>query len=198
MGNFKLQLKYDLNLAKCGEIAERMKDFRIPFGEIISNWAKGNVAKFNAGRGAETTGAIGKALTPAAWKPVTPEYYRQKHGPVKRGDRQTFADWLMVRTGELRDVLTERGGFGELITTNRVVFGTPMDSADADKALYNSERRPTVFLNESDRLGIRAELQNYITFGGNYKNFLKSRAALWVQRKQKNAEWDVNIAEGGQ
>lgn len=49
MGNFKIKLKYNQDLSRCAEIAERMKDFSIPFDNIISNWAASNVQKFGAG-----------------------------------------------------------------------------------------------------------------------------------------------------
>ena len=188
MGTFHLQLKYDQDLSRCAEIAERMKDFSIPFGNIIANWTRSNVDKFGAGRGSESSGFSGGALTPARWDPLTEKYRQAKQ-------RRGFADWLMVRTGELMGALTARGGFGEYIDAHRAVFGTPLDASDADKALYNSEKRPTVFLNESDRLNIRAELQDYISMGGDYKAFLMSAAGRLKALKHEVAEMDLNFAE---
>jgi hypothetical protein len=189
MATFKLRLKYDLDLARCAEIAQRVKDFSVPFANIIMEWAANNAGKFGAGKGAELSGASGGDLTPATWEPLQSlSYVRQKR-------KQGFADWLMVRTGELMHSLIDLGGFSQFVDAHRVVFGTPLSADDADKALYNSDRRPTVFLSETDRLMVRRELQRYISFGEGYRNFLFNRAAeRWAQKKELS-EMDLKFAE---
>ena len=107
---------------------------------------------------------------------MTERYYDEKHGPVKRGNRAIFPDWLMVRTGALMQSLTTRGGFGELIDNASAVFGTPLVPDDAVKAAGNFKKRPTIFLSESDRLMIRREFKNYLNMGANYRDLLFARA----------------------
>ena len=188
MGTFKLQLKYDLDLATCAEIAQRVRNFSIPFANIIAEWAAGNARKFAAGEGAEIGGASGQDLRPASWTPLSDRYRQAKQ-------RKGFSDWLMVRTGALMESLTSSGGFAQFIDAHRAVFGTPLDAEDADKAMYNSESRPTIFLSEPDRLMIRRELQNYISFGGNYKAFLWARAGRLAVLKHESAEMDMQFRE---
>ena len=188
MGTFNFKLKYDIDLSRCSEIAARMRDFSIPFGKIIDNWAASNIQKFGEGKGSESSGFSGGALTPARWEPLT-EKYRKAKG------RKGFSNWLMVRTGDLMSSLINRGGFGEYIDAHRVIFGTPLDAEDADKALYNSETRPTVFLSESNRLNIRSELQAYISLGGDYKALLMARAGKLQAMKNEVYQMDLDFAE---
>lgn len=188
MGTFKLQLKYDLDLAQVSEIAERVKDFSIPFANIIAEWAKSNEMKFAAGKGSETSGFSGGALTPSRWEPLTVKYQFAKA-------RKGFTNWLMVRTGSLMQALTDVSGFAQFIDAHRVVFGTPLDAEDADKAMYNREKRNTIFLSESDQLMVRRELQNYISFGANYKDFLFARASKLAALRRESAQMDIGFGE---
>ena len=188
MGPFKLNLKLAMRFDKCAEIAQRMRDFSIPFGEIINEWAAGNVRKFGAGKGSESSGFSGGDLTPARWEPLTEEYRRAK-------ERKGFANWLMVRTGALMDSLCNRGAFSEFMDSHRVIFGVPLDSQAADEALHNSESRPTIFLSGPDRLMIRRNLQQYISMGGTYKDFLWARAGKLGKMQDEAYEMDLNFAE---
>ena len=188
MGTFHFTLKYDIDLSRCTEIAQRMEDFSIPFGKIIDNWAASNVLKFGAGKGSESSGFSGGALTPSRWEPLTEKYRAAK-------EKKGFSNWLMVRTGDLMSSLTSRGAFAEFIDAHRAVFGTPLDAEDADKALYNSETRPTVFLSESNRLNIRSELQAYISLGGDYKALLMARAGRLQAMKNESYQMDLAFAE---
>ena len=165
-----------------------MRDFSIPFSNIVNNWAASNVFKFGAGKGSESSGFSGGPLTPARWEPLTENYRSAKQ-------RRGFTDWLMVRTGELMGALTARGSFSEFIDAHRVIFGTPLDAVDADKALYNSQTRPTVFLSKSNRLNILEELQAYISMGGDYKALLMARAGRLADMKQEVYQMDLAFAE---
>jgi len=188
MGTFKLRIKYDLNLAECAEIAQRVRDFSIPFASIVAEWARGNVEKFDAGKGSESSGFSGGSLTPLRWEPLTEKYRRAK-------ERAGFANWLMVRTGNLMQSLLNVSGFAQFVDAHRVIFGAPIDAEAADAAMYNREKRNTIFLGESDRLGIKRELQNYISFGENYKQFLFSRAGRMVALKKEVLSMDLNFSE---
>ena len=191
MGTFKLNLKLAMRFDKCAEIAQRMRDFSIPFAEIINEWAGGNVRKFGAGEGAETSGAAGQDLSPVTWEPLqSPDYMKSK----RRGG---FADWLMVRTGDLMAALTNPIGTDVSVDAHRVIFGVPLNPNDAVKALNKRTRalRPTVFLSGPDRLMIRRNLQQYISMGGNYKEFLWARAGKLGRMQDEAYEMDLNFAE---
>ena len=196
MANFSIKINVTTqNLERIDEIAARLKDFAAPFSQIIGEWAEGNVRKFAAAEGAELTGAD---EPPTHWEPITEKYYRQKHGPVKRGGRQLFPDWLMVRTGDLMRSLTTRGGFGEYFDEVQAIFGTPLDPEDAAKASFNFEKRPTVFLGRSDRLMIRRNFQDYLAMGANYKDALfaaaGARYALAKEMKALDAQFSEALA----
>ena len=188
MGTFKLNLKFAMRFDKCAEIAQRMRDFSIPFGEIINEWAAGNVRKFGAGKGSESSGFSGGDLTPARWEPLTEEYRRAK-------ERKGFANWLMVRTGALMDSLCNRGAFSEFMDSHRVIFGVPLDSQAADEALHNSESRPTIFLSGPDRLMIRRNLQQYLTMGGDYKAVMFAASARRYALQKEQITLDVQFRE---
>ena len=188
MGTFKLQLKYDLDLSQCAEIAQRVRDFSIPFAAIVAEWAKSNVAKFIAGKGSESSGFSGGPLTPARWEPLTENYRRSK-------ERAGFANWLMVRTGNLMQSLTDESNFAQFIDANRVVFGAPLDAEAADAAMYNRDKRNTIFLSETNRLSIKRELSNYINFGENYKQFLFARAGALSRMRKEMKTMDIDFAD---
>jgi len=189
MGTFNFQLKYDQDLSRLGEIQARMKDFSIPFGDIIDKWAESNSRKFEAGRGAELSGTGGADLRPAVWEPLQSLPY------VRSKRRRGFADWLMVGTGALMSALTNRGNFGEFIDTHRVAFGVPLDEEDAVKAVNkrNATLRPTIFLSLPDRNMIKAVLKDYISMSDNYRGFLMSSTdrilGLRKEMKQMNLEF---------
>jgi hypothetical protein len=148
------------------ELWSRLQDFSIVFANIIAEWARGNKRKFDAAR---TMELIGVDQPPVAWAPVTPGYYKQKHGANVAASRRTgkllkrtmraggYPDWLMVRTGALRDALASEGGFAQFVDSHRAVFGQPLDEEAAAHARYNRATRPTIFLGRADRHMIRRE-----------------------------------------
>ena len=173
MANFAIKFDVtEFGFDKVEEVKSRLKDFSIPLSNIIGLWAEGNARKFDESAGAELSGAD---EPPALWEPVTLKYYMQKHGPVKRGNRQTFPDWLMVRTGDLMRSLTTRGLFGEYFDQSKALFGIPLNDEERLKAAYNFNKRPTIFLGQSDRLMIKREFRNYLTLGGNYTALIFAR-----------------------
>ena len=193
MGLFRLRVEVNpKNVEKLDEIASRLKDFSVVFSNIIDEWATGNVKrKFARGLGAERTGID---QPPAEWKPVSQAYYRQKHGPIVRGSRTLFPDWLMVKTGTLMNALGRRGGFTEYVDAHRAVFGTPIDPDAAAAAIGNKETRPTVFFDRTDRHAIRRELQQYLSMGANYRNMMWESARRKTLIKKQIKEMDLNFS----
>lgn len=153
-------------------MAERMADFTPVFEAIIDYWAGHNVEKFARAKGGELTGVAQTSIT--SWLPVTSTYYKAKHGANVAASLKTkkllkrtmksggFADWLMVRTGELMQALTNRGQFFEAMTATSVSFGMPQDDADAMKVRGNWARRPVIFVDNSDQRMIVKSIQRHI------------------------------------
>lgn len=193
MGSFKLQFRLTgQNLEAVEEVRARLQDFSAPFAAIVDEWAKGNEDKFAKGKGAELTGVD---QPPAFWASVSPAYYRQKHGPVLRGSRTTYPDWLMVRTGDLAASLTSPGAFSEYVDKHRVVFGTPLNQEDADKAMFNREKRPTIFLGRSDRQMVRREMSRYLSMGENYRELMFAKAGRLTALKREMQGLDMRFAD---
>ena len=190
---FKLRLEVTpQNFEKLEEVRARLRDFSVPFAAIIAEWAQGNVRrKFAKGAGAELTGVD---QAPATWQPVTEGYYKQKHGPIVRGDRKLYPDWLMVRTGALMEALGTVGGFGEYTDAHRAVFGTPLSPESAAAAAGNREKRPTIFLDRTDRAMVRRELQRYLTLGEGYKAIMWATSGSKYAALKQTREMDLNFA----
>ena len=132
-------------------------------------------------------------MTPAAWEPVGDPYYKQKHGPIMRGSRTLYPDWLMVATGALRDALCSRGGFVEYIAAHTLVWGTPNSPDEAIKAIGNRETRPTVYLSQPDKNMIRRNLQQYLSLGEDYKNVMLATAARQYWLKKESRQMDIDF-----
>jgi hypothetical protein len=194
MGLFKFRLDVTpQNFEKLTEIRARLEDFSVVFSNIIDEWAKGNVKrKFARAIGGEKKG-VDQIMT--RWEPVSEAYYRQKHGPIVRGNRQLYPDWLMVKTGNLMNTLGTRGLFAEFIDKKRAVFGTPLNDEAEAAALGNQETRPTVFLDRTDRNVIRRELQQYLSLGENYKSLLWAMAGRKTALMKESRQLDIAFAE---
>ncbi|MFA5937594.1 MAG: hypothetical protein WC822_06990 [Candidatus Paceibacterota bacterium] len=193
MGMFRL--RFDINpqnFEKLDEMRARLQDFTVPFVNIIAKWARGNVRrKFARGAGAELSGVD---QAPAAWLPVTLAYYKQKHGPIVRGDRPLFPDWLMVRTGALRAALGTRGAFAEYVDAHKAVFGTPLAPESAAAAAGNRESRLTIFLDRTDRGMVRRELQQYLSLGAGYKELMWNTARRKTGLRKEALQMDMDFA----
>ena len=145
------------------EIAERVKDLSPAFDNIIEQWARGNKRKFDEARGQE---AYSVDQGGGVWWDFLTYDYR------KRKRREGFPDWLMVKTGALRDQMINQWGFDREVTPESAVFGSPSLEANKKKVKYNWETRQTIFINESDKKMISSQIKNYITLGENYKDIL--------------------------
>ena len=194
MGMFTLKLKTTpQGFERLDEIRARLEDFSVPFSNIIKEWAAGNIArKFARSVGAELTGAD-QQLT--EWEPVTESYYRHKHGPVMRGNRTTYPDWLMVKTGALKAALGTSGAFAEYVSAKVASFGTPLDPDSAMAAWGNRKKRPSVFIDRVDRKMIERTLQQYLSMGADYKNMLREISGRKSALKQMNKELVVAFGQ---
>ena len=194
MGSFKLNLVIERkNWERIAEQRARLQDFSVPFANIIKEWAQGNARKFARGVGAESTGADQELAT---WEPVTEDYWYQKHGPIIRGERALYPDWLMVRTGALMAALgNETSGFEKFISERIAAFGTPTSDEEAMKAAGNRAKRPTIFLDRTDRGMIRREMQRYLSLGAGYKAALKAISAGKAALQKENKELLISFAQ---
>ena len=194
MGSFKLNLVIESkNWERIAEQRARLQDFSVPFANIIKEWAQGNARKFARGVGAESTGADQELAT---WEPVTEDYWYQKHGPIIRGERSLYPDWLMVRTGALMAALgNETSGFEKFISERIAAFGTPTSDEEAMKAAGNRAKRPTIFLDRTDRGMIRREMQRYLSLGAGYKAALKAISAGKAALQKENKELLISFAQ---
>jgi hypothetical protein len=184
---FKLVSK---GMERIPEIHARLQDFRVPFNHILQEWADGNALKFAAGEGAEQTGITGGDLAPATWFPLSEKYFKSKHNISKTYG--AFPDSLMVRTGALRDALCSLKGFDKYVAEHTMNFGQPLNEAENDKAKYNKELRPTVFLSQPDKNMIRRNLTQYLNLGGDYKALMFAQSA---QKADMEKGWDVDFPE---
>lgn len=173
------------NVDRLEKLQARCMDFSEPLLRIVSEWALGNKRKFAASRGNESTGV--QQFDDVFWEPITSAYAKSKR-------RKGQADWLMVATGSLMQSLTTEGAFGQYVDEKHAQFGTPMDSEDADKAMYNAQSRRVIFLSRGDRLMIKREIKNYLNFGPGYRDALADIAARKVALEQESAQMAVDFA----
>jgi hypothetical protein len=92
------------------------------------------------------------------------------------------------------NALGRRGGFVEYVDAHRAVFGTPMDEESAAAAAGNREKRPTIFLDRTDRNMVRRELQRYLTLGENYKDVMWAMAGRKAYIMKQIKEMDIAFA----
>ncbi len=134
------------------EIQYRVTNFKEVWNEIIDRWLVSNEAKFEKGRGAQLSGVeFDAGDDPVRWMGVTDEYAADKSA-------DGYPNWLMVRTGELKKALTERGAtdWQEALNPMETLFGTiEMGSFGMMKAIWHRKTRPVIFLSTDDRQMIR-------------------------------------------
>ena len=185
--SFKISL-FVKNDACLPEIAARAKDLSVVFDHIIGEWVVGNERKFSRGMGASATGAEQDTFSggETQWQALTAKYSQQK-------EREGFPDWLMVRTGDLMNVMTTRGAMAEFIEQTRAVFGMPLDEEQAIKVEGNWNRRQAIFLDRNDRLMIERNIKNYMELGGDYQNIIFTRGLQNVAAKSEQKRMDAEF-----
>lgn len=171
-------------LQRLPELEGRLKDLAPVLENLINEWAESNEDKFDKSHGAEVHGV--SQDDGVFWRPLTHAYWVSKA-------RAGFDDWLMVRTGSLRDALTSPDGFFRAVSEKEAVFGVPMDPDDAIKALNmgNWDGRQAIFLNHKDRLAIKREVMRYFELGEKYRKILFARGVEASQARAYNMKLDM-------
>lgn len=183
--SFNIDLKVE-NPEVLPELEQRVQNLVPVFEEVISEWAKGNQEKFEAGLGKE---AVGVDVSPDVfWEALTPGYRAAKR---KAG----FEDQIMVRTGDLRASLIDIEGFFHEEMPLQAVFGTPKAEEDQAKAIYNFEKRPVIFLGLSDQNMIRKTVVDYFSFGEDFKEILFARGLENLQLRNEAAQLNMEFKE---
>lgn len=155
------------------EIRKRMDDLSPAFRAIYGEWVGINSQKFSLSRGAESSGAD---IFGEEWAALTPAYIKQKHpdGAPKRRLKSTgeFPDWLMVRTGALREAMIDPEALFHAFDAQQASFGIPNDSDLANIVMWQTgdhqKERFVVFISEPDMNSIERTLQDYFGLGDRF------------------------------
>jgi hypothetical protein len=190
--NFTIKVLMD-NPETMPELEARVSDLSPAFAAIFDAWVKTNAQKFQQSVGAEQTGA---GIFDEEWAAVTPQYYRAKHrlGSPKvtqkaaRGGKARFAgafpDWLMVRTGALREAMTNPDALFHEFDAQMAMFGLPEDPFLANLVEWQAGPRQkdrfVVFLADPDRNAIEQILQDYFSLGANFASIRQAKALAAV------------------
>lgn len=153
MLSFKIAV-YQTNTNILPELERKAKDLGPLFEDIIDEWAELNKQKFAMAQGGEAAGA---QVDPTVfWQPLSFRYLQEKlrHYPTNT---------LMVRTGALRDAMTDPHGFFRMVNPEQAIFGTPNDAEDALKVQFNWNKRQVIFLSDADQNMIRMKVERYFT-----------------------------------
>lgn len=195
------------NAAVLPELRFRTAHLAPAFDAIFKEWTELNAQKFEQAVGAELSGAD---VFDEEWVPVTPEYFKRKHeeGTAKvtkkaaRGGKAsyegTFPNWLLVRTGALRDAMINPDALFSLIEDEQAVFGTPNDPDLADivrwQAGARQKQRDVIFLSDPDVNAIKRIIQDYLSMGGDFAELRSEEAFEALNRKSEEAKMDAEFA----
>lgn len=150
---FKIEV-FQENTAILPELERKAKDLTEMFNDIIDEWARENPQKFAMAAGHALVGA---QIDPTVfWKELSFRYAEQKM-------RQGYGDSIMVRTGALRESLSNPNSIFRMVEPEQAVFGTPNDPDDVLKMQYNWDTRQTVFLADWDQNMIRQKVSRFFT-----------------------------------
>jgi hypothetical protein len=166
------------------ELAARVKDFRPAFEHIIDEWAKDNKDKFASAQGKEASGA--NIDSDVFWKGLTA-------GTMKQKRAAGFPNAIMHATGALEEAMTDPEGFFREMTPEQTVFGTPTSPEEENKIYRNRKTRQVVFLSVDDQRMIDKNIQDYLSFGGNYKEILFAKGMESIQRRNQAAQMDMEF-----
>lgn len=186
--NFTVKVNVD-NPGALPELQWRCDHFIPAYEAIFQQWAKINEQKFEQSVGAELSGA---QVFEEEWAPVTKAYYAEKHsaGMAKvtrkaaRGGKASYAesypDWMMVRTGELRAAMINPDALFSDFSDGEAIFGTPTDPELAQIVIDQAagrKHRNVIFLSQPDVNMIRQIVQDYLSMGEQFQE-LRSEKAL--------------------
>lgn len=159
-----------------------MQDFSEPLQNIVDDWAKHNIEKFDRALGGEFPGVDQAADT--FWQGVTPKYEQRKRNAG-------YPDWLMVRTGQLKESMTNPERFFNYVSATSATFGVPLNEESQKAYAGNWLKRQLAFLDVSDKRMIRAHFTDYLNYGHDYKGQKMRTEAL----KSEAAESDILFHE---
>lgn len=134
-------------------MAAKLMTFAPAFDAVLERWLAHNEDKFAQSKGAESVGISFSG--DATWEGLTPGYMKAK----RRGG---FEDWLMVRTGETKAALTQRGAFGQFDTIEPMAAHFTLSDEPRQRAQWNIRTRPLLFLDEQDQQMIREMFAAYL------------------------------------
>lgn len=188
-----ISFKVKVNITNPGALPElqyRIDHFIPAYEAIFSQWAKINKQKFEQSEGMEQSGA---EVFDEEWAPVTEAYFKSKHGEgtakvtkkAKKGGKarheDVYPNWLLVRTGALREAMINPDALFSEFSDDQAIFGTPTDSELASIVAWQAgdrqKHRDVIFLSQPDMNMIKQIVQDYLSMGGNFAQ-LRSDAAL--------------------
>lgn len=193
MANLRFNVRVFVeNPAALPEIQERMKDLTPAFDAIYLRWVAINEQKFDLAKGGEVGGA---QIFEELWAGLSTGYLKEKHPAgapkrkVSRGSVTEYPDWLMVRTGELRNAMINPEALFHDLEPGQAVFGMPNDPDLADivrgQAGPRQHERHIIFLSLPDMNAIRMIMQDYLGLGGDFADL---RFAKGVESAQLGRE----------
>jgi hypothetical protein len=206
MPNIKFNVSVYLeNAGVLPELGARLNDLSPAFQEMFLEWTKLNMQKFEQSVGKEEGGA---EVFEEFWAGLTPEYMAEKHGEGKsrvtkklsRGKasfQNAFPDWIMVRTGALREAMTNPDMLFSAINDQMATFGTPNDPELADIVQWQSgarqKNRFVLFLSGPDVNMIKRVLQDYLGMGGDFQAIRSEKAMAAIGRAKAEAEMNAEF-----
>jgi hypothetical protein len=153
----RMTFSVELYIKGAGALPQMVEKIKNPlplWERIVADWAAGNSEKFAMALGAEVTGSWVDQAAGVFWKGLTPGYMKRK--------ARDFPDQIMVATGNLYTSLTDPSRFFQALSSERIIFGTPLDPDDAAKVSFNWETRQTIFLGEADQRRIQSAVSQYL------------------------------------
>lgn len=182
--NFRIQTRAS-GFEFLPELKARCADLSPAYQNIIALWAAHNLEKFARGEGAEAIGVDQGANV--WWEALLPATSKAKR-------RHGWPDSIMVATGELRQALSSEELFAQYVTANQAVFGTPLDDEEQKKVGYNWMKRPTIFLDQQDKLAIQREIGNYLNMGADYRDLIAQAEQAVLANANMEAELSAIFA----
>ena len=204
--SFRINVKLE-NEGALPELGYRTAHLAPAFQAIFEEWVSINAQKFEQSAGEEISGAD---IFGEEWAPVTMAYYQQKHSQGKakvtkkemRGGAARFSgpypDWLLVRTGALREAMTNPDALFSLIEDDQALFGTPNDPDLADIVAWQAgarqKNRGALFSCQTQTMnGIKRILQAYLSFGVPFQQMLSEAGMATVSRETQTEALDASF-----
>lgn len=193
------------------ELGYRTAHMAPAFDAIFREWAALNAQNFEKSVGQELSGAD---VWGEEWAPVTAAYFKEKHseGTAKvtqkasKGGKaryqESFPNWLMVRTGALREAMINPDALFSAIDDDQAIFGEPLDAELANIVQWQAgdrqKNRNIIFLSDPDMNAIKRIVQDYLSMGGNFAEMRSEKALAAIGYAPVDAlGMEVNFDSGG-